>query len=198
MTCIGIDFDNTIACYSDVFYKAALERGLIPSHISPSKGHVRDYLRSIKKEEEWTELQGYVYGKRMDLAYHFPEADLFFRLCREKNFSAFIISHKTLHPYKGPAYDLHQAAKDWLKKQDFFPLVKNTYFELTLPQKLERIETLSCDFFIDDLPELLLEKAFPKKTARILFDPEDQHENHPQYLRLKSWRDIHAFFSSLS
>ena len=27
---IGIDFDNTIACYDGVFHQAALERGLIP------------------------------------------------------------------------------------------------------------------------------------------------------------------------
>src|SRR3981189_2049974 len=34
---IGIDFDNTIACYDGVFHAAALERGLIPSDLGRRK-----------------------------------------------------------------------------------------------------------------------------------------------------------------
>ncbi len=41
---IGIDFDNTIACYDGVFHKAAIERGLIPDDLDSSKNAVRDYL----------------------------------------------------------------------------------------------------------------------------------------------------------
>jgi hypothetical protein len=32
---IGLDFDNTIACYDGVFHAAALERGLIPEALLP-------------------------------------------------------------------------------------------------------------------------------------------------------------------
>ena len=32
----------------------------------------------------------------------------------------FIISHKSLYPYKGPKYDLHDAAMRWLDKNNFF------------------------------------------------------------------------------
>ena len=65
---IGIDFDNTIVCYDDVFHKAASLQGLIPEGLPSSKNSVRDYLRKIGKEENWTRLQGTVYGSRMDLA----------------------------------------------------------------------------------------------------------------------------------
>src|SRR6185437_11131914 len=38
---IGIDFDNTIACYDGVFHAAALERGLIPKDLARDKNSVR-------------------------------------------------------------------------------------------------------------------------------------------------------------
>lgn len=190
---IGIDFDNTIACYSDVFYKAARERDLIPEHVPSSKGQVRDYLRSIGKENDWIELQGYVYGARMDLAPPFEGVADFF--LKSKN-DLFIISHKTLHPYMGPKYDLHKAAKDWLKKQPFFAKALAAYFELTLKEKLQRIGTMECDYFIDDLPELLLEKEFPAKVNKILFDPSEQYEDHPSYKRFRSWSEIDDFFQN--
>ena len=44
---IGIDFDNTIVCYDKVFHKVAIEKGLIPEDIPPSKNNVRDHLRRI-------------------------------------------------------------------------------------------------------------------------------------------------------
>ena len=65
---IGIDFDNTIACYDGVFHAAALERGLIPAQLGRDKNSVRDYLNGAGRADDFTELQGYVYGARMDLA----------------------------------------------------------------------------------------------------------------------------------
>lgn len=162
---IGIDFDNTIASYEGVFYKAALEKKLIPAGIAPSKGAVRDYLRSVGKEEAWTELQGYIYGARMDLAAAYPGVEQFLGVCLSRQIPTFIISHKTLYPYLGPKYDLHQAAKSWLKQQPFQP-TPPAYFELTLEAKLERIQKQGCTVFIDDLPELLAEKNFPPQCGK--------------------------------
>jgi len=59
---IGIDFDNTIACYDGVFHAAALERGLIPADIGRDKNSVRDHLNGAGRNDDFTELQGYVYG----------------------------------------------------------------------------------------------------------------------------------------
>ena len=63
---IGIDFDNTIVCYDGVFYETAVERKMIGCDSQcRSKEQVRDYLRGIGKEDQWTLLQGYVYGTCM-------------------------------------------------------------------------------------------------------------------------------------
>ena len=51
---IGVDFDNTIVCYDRLFHRLARERGLIPETVPQTKGAVRDYLRSIDREDDWT------------------------------------------------------------------------------------------------------------------------------------------------
>ena len=62
MTLIGLDFDNTLVCYDKLFHKTALERGLIDKSIPRNKIAIRDYLRSKDKDEEFTLLQGEIYG----------------------------------------------------------------------------------------------------------------------------------------
>ena len=69
---IGIDFDNTIACYDGVFHQAALERGLIPADLGRDKNTVRDHLNGSGRKDDFTELQGYVYGARMELVSPYP------------------------------------------------------------------------------------------------------------------------------
>ena len=185
---IGIDFDNTIACYDRAFYKAALHRQLIPSSIDSSKDSVRNHLRAIGKENDWTILQGYIYGARMDLANPYPGVREFFESCAKKNIETVIISHKTKTPYLGPSYDLHKAAKDWLNKQPFYP--NQAFFEPSLEKKLSRIDKLNCDFFIDDLPELLAEKTFPARVKKVLFDPINQHKSPLDGFRVTSWEEL--------
>jgi hypothetical protein len=43
---IGIDFDNTIVCYDEVFGRVAVEQGLVPPHAATSKTAIRDHLRA--------------------------------------------------------------------------------------------------------------------------------------------------------
>jgi len=190
---IGVDFDNTIVCYDEVFHRVARELDLIPVTVRVNKGAVRDHLRKIGREDDWTEMQGYVYGERMRDAQPFPGVLDFFRRMIDQQVPICIISHKTRHPYKGPKYDLHAAAVDWLELQGFFDPVRiglsrsDVHFELTLAAKLERIGAAGCTHFIDDLPELLSEPAFPKRVERLLFDPAGAHAKETTFERLLSW-----------
>src|SRR5881392_3621645 len=69
---VGLDFDNTIVCYDRLFHRLATERGLLPHGVAENKGAVRDYLRSIGREDDWTEMQGVGYGPRISDAEPFP------------------------------------------------------------------------------------------------------------------------------
>lgn len=190
---IGVDFDNTIVCYDNIFHTIAVEKGIIPSSVEPIKEEVRNYLRKIGKEELWTELQGFVYGPAIIRAPAFEGVKEFFVHCRKNNIKAVIISHKTKEPFLGPKYDLHKYALDWFDKNGFFDaeigLAKEDVFlELTKEAKAERIEKEGCTHFIDDLPELFSEKFFPEKVSKILFDPNKKYSGN-SLIQLNSWKD---------
>lgn len=193
---IGIDFDNTIVCYDKVFYKVAVENGLIPPDMSPSKNSVRDYLRQIGNEDEWTRLQGLVYGTKMDEAEAFEGVFGFLRWCRQNKIDISIVSHKTRHPYIGPKYDLHLAALQWMEAQGFFETSKiglsrtQVFLELTKADKIKRITDTGCTHFIDDLPGFLNEPMFPKNVNRILFDPERVYMSDYACDHVSNWNEI--------
>lgn len=194
---IGVDFDNTIVCYDAIFHRIAMERGLIPPEVPPTKTAVRDYLRAAGMDPVFTELQGYVYGPRLVEAEAFPGVKDFFRACRASRHIVKIISHKTRFPYAGERHDLHAAARRWLEHNGFFAVadlglpVDAVFFELTKAEKLARIKAEACDVFIDDLPELLAEPAFPPATRRVLFDPMAVFPDDPLRDRARSWADVH-------
>ncbi len=191
---IGIDFDNTLVCYDEAFYRAADERRLLPTGIAHSKQAIRDYLRSIGREQDWTELQGYVYGPGMQFAEAFPGALAFIGRCVKAGVDLCIISHKTQTPYLGEKYDLHEAADQWLRDQGIFGAIglprERVFFELSKAEKLARIATERCTFFIDDLPELLDEPDFPSGVRRLLFDPTGQAVTSPDFPVMRSWDEI--------
>ncbi|MBM3870327.1 MAG: hypothetical protein FJ392_05090 [Verrucomicrobia bacterium] len=195
---IGLDFDNTIICYDQLFWHVARERGLIPADLPQSKEAVRDYLRATGREPDWTEMQGEVYGARIDEARAFPGVIEFIAALRDAGHTVSIISHKTERPFRGPGHDLHAAARRWLVANgvvDSAPgaLVPTdrVYFETTKEAKLERIGLCGCDVYVDDLPEILLEPAFPSQTQRILIDYRAVRRDLPGTLiQCASWRAV--------
>jgi hypothetical protein len=191
---LGIDFDNTIACYDRVFHRHALAQELIPPSVLPKKNEIRNYLRKEGREDEWTLLQGFVYGNCMREVEPFPEVVVFFRQCHHLGIPVFIISHRTRHPYKGKKYDLHVAAFDWIKQQSLYSdsaeILKNVFFELTKEEKIERIRLQHCTHFIDDLPEFLTEPAFPNDIQKILFDPLEVHPDCRIKTHVRSWSEL--------
>jgi len=112
---IGIDFDNTIVSYDALFHGIALGRGLIPNNFTVSKVAVRNLLRANGQEDLWTLIQGEAYGFRMTDAAFYPGFLAFAKKAQETGTELVIISHKTKYPFKGPKYDLHQAAKSWIE-----------------------------------------------------------------------------------
>ena len=192
---IGVDFDNTIASYDELFHRVAVERCLIPPDLPQVKNAVRDYLRDAGQEACWTEMQGEVYGGRMAETMEFPGVKQFFALCRTTGVPVYIISHKTRYPFLGTKYDLHAAATSWLEQQGFLSAGEgiipreNVFFELTKVDKLRRIARCCCTHFVDDLPEFLGEMLFPPDVERVLFDPSDRYLGS-EFRRARSWAEV--------
>ena len=189
---IGIDFDNTIANYDGVFYRAAMERGLIPDTLGTGKNAVRDYLNGSGQKDAFTELQGYVYGARMDLAQPYNGVEAFVAKALMQGHTLYVVSHKTRHPILGPQYDMHEAARGFLRDRGLsgpaaIP-ADQVFFELTRDEKADRAAALGVEVFIDDLPEVLDMPQYGAAT-RILFAPHDEVSSG-RHIVARSWSDI--------
>ena len=190
MTLLGLDFDNTLVRYDKLFHLLAVEKGLIEKSLPADKTAIRDYLRSQGQDEQFTLLQGEVYGLRILEAE--PAEGMLNALgeLHQRGIPMVLVSHKTRTPYKGPAYDLHQAAWSWLEKHGFFAPDElgwsrnQVFFEETKQDKVARIETQSCTHYVDDLPEIL--EMLPSSIQGILYDPNNSHPNH-NFLQLSDW-----------
>jgi len=195
---IGIDFDNTLVTYDDVFRSAARSRGLIDEGFSGTKQAVRDRIRLLPDGEiAWRTLQGHVYGKGIDDAVMFEGADTFLTRCRAEGCSVFVVSHKTEFGHYDPAkVNLRRAALDWMAARGFFRAdgygipIENVFFEGTRDDKVARVSDLKCTHFIDDLEEVLIDPKFPSGITRILFSEAGRQAAASPYLVRPTWREI--------
>jgi hypothetical protein len=193
---IGLDFDNTIIRYDDVFVAAAKERGLVPGSFRGSKQQVRDAIRLIEDgENAWQKLQGHVYGAGIGGASLFEGLDDFLRSAKARGDLISIVSHKTEYGHYDPLrVNLREAALGWMETQGFFDpegfglSYESVHFGATREEKLEGIRSSGVDIFIDDLEEVLDEPGFPAGVRKVLFS---QHPvgNKP-YPVYTSWADI--------
>ena len=193
MTLLGLDFDNTLVRYDRLFHQLALEKGLIEESLPADKIVIRDYLRSQGQDEQFTFLQGEVYGPRIIEA---QPADGMLQALGELNqrgVSMVLVSHKTKTPYKGPAYDLHKSALSWLEKYNFFASsglgwsANQVFFEESKEAKALKIKESKCTHYVDDLPEIL--SMLHESVDKILYDPSDFHRQIP-YTKISSWNEL--------
>lgn len=182
---IGIDFDNTLARYDQVFSKLAQEWGLIGSDEEETKQSIRQLARRKENGELlWQRLQGEVYGLRMQEAEQFTGEDQFLRRCAATpDVEIFIVSHKTEFGHFDETHtNLRDAARRWMRGKGFFDPTKyaipekHLFFEATQQEKVARIASLQCDVFIDDLVELFSAPSFPRTTKKILFSSTETCE----------------------
>jgi hypothetical protein len=194
---IGIDFDNTIVAYDQVFCAAAKRSGLIDADFVGGKQAVRDCIRLLPDGElTWQRLQGQVYGKGISGATLIPGVDAFLRRCRAEGCAVSIVSHKTEYGhYDRERTNLREAARSWMAANgllngEFGISSSNVFFEGTRSEKLARIAALSCTHFIDDLEEVLVDPAFPPSVERILFGEREELSSAALYAVCATWRDI--------
>ncbi len=195
---IGVDFDNTMVCYDQLFHRIAVERGLIDAATPAAKTAVRDALRAAGGEQDWINLQGLVYGRRIFEAPAFPGVQAFFAQAHRQGHQLCVISHKTRFPVSGDEVNLHAAAMRWLESQGFFDSPHTglsrdqVHFELTKADKLARIAACGCDHFMDDLPEFLAEPSFPAGVKKWLIHSDPALADDRSITPLVSWDDALA------
>lgn len=173
---IGIDFDNTIADYRDVFAPVARDLGLVGPSFKGDKARVRDHLRMAPGgEENWQRLQGQVYGRYMPLARPMAGVMDFLAACLERDAKVFVISHKTAFGHFDEArINLRDAAMTWLDQNGFFDPEKSPLspgdvgFHASRAEKTRAIADAGVEHFIDDLEEVFSDPGFPDRVKPYL------------------------------
>ena len=196
---IGIDFDNTIVKYDNLFKEVALKEGFIKENWNGNgKTGLRNHLRSQPNgEKTWMKVQGLVYGKYMHGAGMMPGVASFLFSCKERNHRVCIISHKTEYGhYDTEKISLRREALKWMENKHFFDPEhfnihkEDIYFAGTREEKVRKIAQLDCHFFIDDLPEVFEEANFPSDTKKILFGDSSGEKLSRDTAVLDSWKGI--------
>lgn len=192
---IGIDFDNTIIDYNNLFYEAGLSLGVLPGNAGCSKKTIREYLIEKGLEQDWIKIQGLVYGKYIRNAKVMDGFLSFSNLCYEKGWKIYIISHKTRDPIVGKKFDLRTSALLWLEKNRIYgtgihEAVEGVFFESTRSEKVCRINQLGCNIMIDDLADVLLHPDLLNDIIKILYDPDAKNTPNPVYFTAGGWDQI--------
>ena len=195
---IGLDFDNTIAGYDEVFPAVAESEGLIAKGSASSKADVRSILRGQEEgETKWMELQGRVYGAHMHRARLIDGVADFLMLCARSGTPVCIVSHKTKTGHLDlDRINLREAAMTWMESHGFFNQKKfalsrqDVYFESTRAEKVARIKALKCTHFVDDLEEVFLEPGFPESVEQFLLAGNGASPRGEPFKALKDWKSI--------
>ncbi len=194
---IGIDFDNTIVCYDQPFTVLANRLNIsLSKDCDNPKSELKSELRKRKDGEwTWSKIQGEAYGARMMDAKPFDGfVEKVKRLLKDGH-GIRIISHKTLYPTAGNAYDLRCATRKWIDKhlsclhKTGFDPVNHISFHDTVEDKIGKIRSEGCSCFIDDLEEILFHPDFPKNCRPILF-----RSSSPNAASLANWPDLEINF----
>jgi hypothetical protein len=170
---IGLDFDNTLVDYTDLFRSEAAALGLAAAGLD--KTRIRDALRARGPagEIEWQHLQARVYGPGLGQAPMMAGAGDFLHRCQVAGVPVAVVSHKSRFAAQDSrGTDLREAACNWLAQHCPGIATDRVYFEGDRGSKLRRIATLGCTHFVDDLLEVLTDPAFPAGVVRLwLADP---------------------------
>ena len=195
---IGLDFDNTIVDYSNIFPDFAYKLGYLASPSPLPKENIKSIVFKLPEGEvKWGLLQAEVYSEGIVNAKIMKGFHRFIKLCRSNNISVSIVSHKTIYnKYDLKRRNLRKSAMNWIKAHNFFNnnslCFEDTqiHFEDTPLAKIKRIKQLKCTHFIDDLETILLHPNFPYNVVKILLCLDENYNNDKQLNVCRNWNDV--------
>ena len=199
---IGIDFDNTIINYDEVFYQFALKSNLINSSTPKQKVYIKNKIIKNFSEKKWTQLQGKVYSKGIFMASIFDDCLNTMHKLDKNGHKIIIISHKTKYPVLGEKFNLHINTKIWIKKnilekKNFKNFsINDVHFNQTQNQKIKKILDKNCDIFIDDLEKVLFK--LPENIFKIIFVKRYTFKKNVNLIHIGNWKTIFSTINAIS
>jgi len=196
---IGLDFDNTLICYDQVFYQLALELRFIDASVPAQKASIRQSIvKRFGNDLYWQKLQSLAYGPQISKARLFDGVLCFVQAMAAEGHEIFIVSHKSTRSHYNPNIKLREHALTFMKESGLVGSNtinnENVYFAQTLEDKLTKITDLKLDVFVDDLSKVLLDKTFPIETMAIKF----KGNKIERCLYADSWQQINRYVEHIN
>ena len=166
----GFDLDNTLIDYSN-----SVEEYCHANSLEECK--TIDCLRALLRASDasghrWQEAQGWLYTDGLAFARPGFGAVGLCEYLKRNGFELQIVSHKTEHtPDFCGGKPLREIASRWIAEGElsvYFPDSKMIHYEPTRELKIERIQSLELDYFVDDLEEVFQEPGYPKEVTSFL------------------------------
>jgi len=174
---IGLDLDNTIVDCDLVFCSVANK--ILGKNLEfKDRVALRSYIRKNHTDNHWTKIQSEVYGPSYKLCPPHSESIFYIKLMIDLvgNDNLYIVSHKTQFDQYGNKYNLRESADKWIHNNLYLNGVnfnrKNIIYAESIDEKIDTIVNIKCDFFLDDLPEIV-ELLCKKMVKGYLFNTSE-------------------------
>ena len=193
---VGLDLDNTIICYDNLFLKLLREQAWCKEQ-PDGKQELKNVVVALEDgQQKWEFLQWQAYGPRCSEASLSPGFIDFMAQGQQKNIKFCVISHKTVFAKQDlqKIHPLREIAMQTLEKWGLFcvpglPLTKNDiHFADHRDEKLTMINKMACDVFVDDLYEVLDHPKFPLSTKPIWFS--SQGNINTKLIPYPNWKSV--------
>lgn len=199
---VGVDLDNTILDYTRSVEIAASEAlGLkIPGGLT--KEDQKAHIIAATGKEGWTLVQGFAYGKHASFTRVFPGFIDFLDDVLLRQHSVRIFSHKSEFPIAGPMVDLRKVASELLQREGILQRIvvqgsnlNPVLFFETREEKIESINSLETDLFIDDLIEVV--DSLHRSCFRLHIFCAGESKCLEGVLCIKNWHEMLDKFKEL-
>ena len=185
---IVIDLDNTVAIYDELILEICNNLKVVIPKAYKTKLSISNYLKSICRNDIWTEIQGICYGPMMHKAKVANGFREYAEFLKKSKCRLTLISHKTQFPASGLEVDLRLAARSWIN-QNLNGVFDAIYFENTLNSKISRIKKIDPCLLVDDLESVLLKSELGKDRSVLIHNFEIECQSQ-YYQTITTWNLI--------
>lgn len=191
MSLIAFDLDNTILNYETSLDELRHQRNELKDINAKTKADFKAQVIREFGEDYWTELQGFLYTQYVAYSSIEPAFLDLLNFLNSHQWRTSIISHKTEFPFMGPRLNMRECA---LAKLEAIGVVSRlsdgVHFFGTKKEKIDYINNLKPDIYIDDLVEIL--DQLSSEISRLLFTPNSHAENSPYYV-ISDWHSVYEY-----
>jgi hypothetical protein len=191
MNRIAFDLDNTVLDYGPALEQIRKDREELKAIRSTNKSELKSQVIDAFGEDYWTELQGHLYTNYVRFTKIDSEFIKLLRHLRNLSWQSSIISHKAKLPFMGPQLNMRACALERLDVVGIPDLLtEGIHFFDTKIEKVEYINKIKPNIYVDDLTEIL---DLLSSDIRSLLFATSTPTGGNRFPLIANWIQVHKF-----